>query len=97
MADPSSSSSSNDSSLSIETQLVGTFHRRELRPPSESLSSTRGRLLFALSLAEGTMEGYFPLAEQFVTQGHPSFCGIGSLTMTFNALMLDPGRVEVVR
>lgn len=25
--------------------------------------------------------------------GHPAFCGIGSLTMALNALLLDPNRV----
>lgn len=39
------------------------------------------------------MEGYFHLAEHFITQGHPAFCGIGSLTMALNSLLLDPGRV----
>jgi hypothetical protein len=39
------------------------------------------------------MEAYFPLAEHFVSQGHPSFCGIGSLTMALNSLLVDPKRV----
>ncbi len=39
------------------------------------------------------MGAYFPLAEQFVTQAHPAFCGVSSLTMALNALLLDPGRV----
>lgn len=29
------------------------------------------------------MEGYFPLAENYVTQAHPAFCGLGSLTMVY--------------
>jgi len=28
-----------------------------------------------------------------MTQGHPAFCGIGSLTMALNSLLLDPGRI----
>jgi glutathione gamma-glutamylcysteinyltransferase len=39
------------------------------------------------------MEAYFPLAEQYSTQGHPAFCGIGSLTVALNALLVDPHRV----
>lgn len=73
--------------------LKGTFHRRELKDPAVSFSSFYGRQLFAESLSQGSMESYFPLSEQFITQGHPSFCGIGSLTMALNALMLDPQRV----
>jgi glutathione gamma-glutamylcysteinyltransferase len=39
------------------------------------------------------MESYFSLAEQYSTQGHPAFCGIGSLTVALNALLVDPHRV----
>ena len=73
--------------------LQGTFHRRTLPPPAISFTSREGRDLFHSGLRDGTLECYFPLAEQFVTQGHPAFCGIGSLTMALNSLLLDPGRV----
>jgi len=78
--------------MTVPAAMVGKFHRRELKPPSISFSSAEGRELFRSSLAEGNMEGYFPLAEQFSTQAHPSFCGVGSLSMALNALLLDPGR-----
>jgi glutathione gamma-glutamylcysteinyltransferase len=39
------------------------------------------------------MEAYFHLAEQYSTQSHPAFCGIGSLTVALNALLVDPRRV----
>lgn len=45
------------------------------------------------ALAAGTMEGYFPLAEHFLTQALPSFCGLASLAMVLNALQVDPKRV----
>lgn len=70
----------------------GQFHRRELKAPCIAFSSAEGRLLFKDSLEHGTMETYFPLAEQFTTQGHPAFCGLGSLTMALNAILLDPAR-----
>ena len=70
----------------------GTFHRRDLNAPCISFSSPSGRKLFKSSLEKGMLECYFPLAEQFTTQGHPSFCGIGSLTMALNAILLDPSR-----
>jgi glutathione gamma-glutamylcysteinyltransferase len=73
--------------------MEGTFHRRQLLPPSISFSSKEGRALFTSALADGTMESYFRMAEQYSTQAHPSFCGIGSLSMALNALLVDPQRV----
>ena len=39
------------------------------------------------------MKIYFPLSESFQTQADPSYCGLGSLTMVLNAMLLDPQRV----
>lgn len=33
---------------------------------------------------------YFPLAEQFITQGEPAFCGPSCLAMVLNTLRIDP-------
>lgn len=76
------------STLSME----GTFHRRELKPPAIGFSSPEGRAIFMEALALGHMESYFHLAEQFTTQKHPAYCGIGSMTMVLNALLIDPKR-----
>lgn len=73
--------------------LQGTFHRRLLPPPAISFSSIEGQKLFAEALNLGYLSGYFQLAEHFTTQGHPAFCGLGSLTMALNALLIDPGRI----
>mmetsp|Transcript_27901 Transcript_27901/g.28185 ORF Transcript_27901/g.28185 Transcript_27901/m.28185 type:complete len:260 (+) Transcript_27901:198-977(+) len=70
-----------------------TFHRRELKEPSVAFTSPVGRGLFKESMEQGCMECYFPLSEQFTTQSHPAFCGLSSLTMALNALLLDPNRV----
>ncbi|CAM9219525.1 unnamed protein product, partial [Phaeothamnion confervicola] len=82
-----------------EAQAVPrSFYRRQL-PESSCLafSSAAGRKLFAEALDErrlqGNMESFFPLAEQFITQDEPAFCGITSLTMILNALAIDPGRL----
>lgn len=48
--------------------------------------------MFREALGAGTMEGYFPLAEQFHTQAEPAFCGLGTLVIVLNALAIDPGR-----
>eukprot|EP00644_Phytophthora_capsici_P000450 jgi/Phyca11/560311/estExt2_Genewise1.C_PHYCAscaffold_40872 len=39
------------------------------------------------------MQIYFPLAEQFITQSEPAYCGLSTLTMCLNALQIDPGRL----
>ena len=72
---------------------MSSFHRRPLLPPSVALNSIDGKTLFTTALTEGNMEGYFPLAENYVTQAHPAFCGLGSLTMVYyitfyNTLMI---------
>jgi glutathione gamma-glutamylcysteinyltransferase len=67
-----------------------SYHRRPLPDNLIALSSPRGRLLFQEALTNGTMESYFPLSEQFVTQSEPSYCSLSSLAMVLNALNHDP-------
>jgi len=57
-----------------------------------ALDSAVGRELFGKALVEGTMQGYFRLAQQFHTQSDPAFCGLGSLVCALNALQIDPRR-----
>jgi glutathione gamma-glutamylcysteinyltransferase len=71
---------------------MDSFYRRTLPAPCIAFSSPEGRQLFREALADGTMEGYFPLAEQFHTQAEPAFCGLGTLVVVLNALAIDPGR-----
>lgn len=71
---------------------MDSFYRRTLPSPCIAFSSPEGRELFREALADGTMEGYFPLAEQFHTQAEPAFCGLGTLVVVLNALAIDPGR-----
>ena len=66
--------------------------RRSLPGELVAFSSGEGRQRFAEAMADGTMEPYFPLVEQFVTQNEPTFCGLGTLTMVMNALRIDPRR-----
>jgi hypothetical protein len=81
------------SMTTVPSMLDGTFHRRELREPAISFSSSKGKQLFRECLNDDMLEGYYILAENYVTQAHPAFCGISSLTMALNALLLDPQRV----
>eukprot|EP00241_Pyramimonas_parkeae_P016477 CAMPEP_0114327318 /NCGR_PEP_ID=MMETSP0059-20121206/30232_1 /TAXON_ID=36894 /ORGANISM="Pyramimonas parkeae, Strain CCMP726" /LENGTH=522 /DNA_ID=CAMNT_0001456427 /DNA_START=283 /DNA_END=1851 /DNA_ORIENTATION=- len=70
-----------------------TFYRRPLpSPPAIPFASAEGKAMFRESLEQGFMEGYFRLAEQFVTQVEPAFCGLSSLAMVLNALEIDPRR-----
>jgi glutathione gamma-glutamylcysteinyltransferase len=69
------------------------YYRRPLPAPLVAFASDEGRSLFREALAEGYLEGWFALAEQFHTQADPSFCGLGSLVVALNALGVDPGRL----
>ncbi len=73
--------------------MTSTFYRRPLPSELVAFSSEEGRRLFREALSAGTMEGYFPLSEQFHTQADPAFCGLGSLVVVLNALGVDPGRL----
>jgi glutathione gamma-glutamylcysteinyltransferase len=68
-----------------------THYRRPFPNDAIAFSSPVGRL-FAEASGEGSMNGYFALAEQFHTQSDPAFCGLGSLVVALNALAIDPER-----
>lgn len=69
-----------------------TLYMRPLPAELAALDSAAGRTLFREALVDGTMEGYFRLAQQLHTQADPAFCGLGSLVSALNALQLDPRR-----
>lgn len=70
------------------------LYRRPLpSPPAVAFDSPEGRVIFKEALEKGTMECFFPLISQFVTQNEPAFCGLSSLAMVLNALEIDPGKV----
>jgi glutathione gamma-glutamylcysteinyltransferase len=77
---------------SIAVPEVGTFYMRSLSRDFDALDSRTGRALFREALLEGTMEGYFKLAQQFHTQLEPAYCGLGSLVCALNALRIDRAR-----
>ena len=55
-------------------------------------SAIAGKIYMAEALADGTLESFFSLIEQFHTQAEPAFCGLASLAMVLNALQIDPRR-----
>ena len=69
-----------------------TLYMRPLPVALAALDSADGRAMFRRALLEGTLEGYFKLAQQFHTQADPAYCGLGSLVCALNALGIDPGR-----
>ncbi|EFA82733.1 hypothetical protein PPL_04428 [Heterostelium album PN500] len=56
-----------------EKKLKPSFYQRPLPAHLIAFSSEEGRKLFRESLQDGHMEGYFSLAEQFVSQSEPAF------------------------
>jgi glutathione gamma-glutamylcysteinyltransferase len=70
-----------------------SLYRRPLPAGHVAFASSEGRALFREAMAEGTLEGFFSLIEQFHTQAEPAYCGLGSLVMALNAFGIDPGRL----
>lgn len=83
--DKISDSSSSSSSLG--------FYGRTLPSTLIPFSSPKGKQLFREALEAGTMESFFPLSEQFVTQSEPSYCALSSLAMVLNTLKYDPKKI----
>jgi hypothetical protein len=60
----------------------GIFYRKPLpNPPCIPFSSEQGRKIFQEALAAGSLNCFFPLSEQFLTQDDPAFCGLSSMAM----------------
>lgn len=74
----------------VSASLAGQFYQRALPAAQIPFSSSEGRRLFKEALADGHMENYFFLAEQFRTQDEPTFCGLTTLAMVLNSLRIDP-------
>ena len=71
----------------------GIFYRRILpSPPCIDFSSEYGMEIFTNALIQGNMRNYFQISPQFRTQDEPAYCGITTLCMSLNALMVDPGK-----
>lgn len=80
-------------SVAMIDQAPNSFYRRPLPDALIAFSSTEGKKLFREAMEQGYMEGYFALAEQFVSQSEPAYCGPATLSMCLNALNIDPNRL----
>jgi hypothetical protein len=59
-------------------------------PTTSSIYDTMHDRLLIIALLYITITNI--LIEHFQTQGHPAYCGLGSLTMALNSLLIDPKR-----
>lgn len=91
---------SNPNHESINTNTSATqpshtksYYQRPLPSNLISFTSNTGKQLFIDSMNAGYMNNYFILANQYVTQNEPSYCGPATLSMCLNALQLDPQRI----
>jgi hypothetical protein len=67
----------------------GIFYRKPLpNPPCIPFSSDQGRKIFQEALAAGSLNCFFPLSEQFLTQDDPAFCGLSSMAMVMPCTMI---------
>ena len=67
-----------------------SFHKRLMPSNLTALSSRAGRRRFLEALSSDNAEAYLPLAEQFLNQSDPAYCGITTLAMILNACAVDP-------
>lgn len=67
-----------------------SFYKRPLPASCIAFDSPEGKKLFGQAMMEGNLEGYFALANSFLTQNEPAYCGLATLCMILNALGVDP-------
>lgn len=61
--------------------------------PAVALSTDEGKALFKDSLLTGNAEIFFSLLESQNTQSDPAYCGLTSLSVAMNALLIDPNQI----
>ena len=67
-----------------------TFYTRELPHAIVSFTAKKSKELLVSAITVGTAEVYFSLAQQYLTQSEPAYCGIATLCMILNASSIDP-------
>ena len=82
-----------DSPIKHSAEPPSGLYKRPLPSSQIPFSSSQGRMLFQEALLDGSMNSFFPLAEQFHTQVEPTYCGISSLVMVLNGMQVDPKRL----
>ena len=69
---------------------MSSVYTKKLPDSIIAFSSLESRTLLAQSITDGTAAIYFPLAQQYLTQSEPAYCGIATLCMILNAASIDP-------
>lgn len=91
---PASDFTEGKAPLALSTP-TGGLYRKEI-DESRGLvpfGSPHGKQMLMEAMVSGAAEAYFPLAEQFLTQSDPPFCGPSTIVMVLNSLQVDPQRV----
>ena len=78
---------------------VYSFYKRVLPESLIALNSPKGRSLFLdlssnSNSSNSSMETYFALAEHFMNQSEPAYCGVTTLAMMLNVCQVDPSNVR---
>jgi len=87
-----SSSRRSGSPLRVPSAQSDTRYMMPLPSDVIRFNSPEGRKIFKDCVAEGGTEGsYYALADAFTTQEEAGSCGLGSLVMVLNSLLVDSG------
>eukprot|EP00929_Paragymnodinium_shiwhaense_P088734 TRINITY_DN49051_c0_g1_i1.p1 TRINITY_DN49051_c0_g1~~TRINITY_DN49051_c0_g1_i1.p1 ORF type:complete len:561 (+),score=118.89 TRINITY_DN49051_c0_g1_i1:647-2329(+) len=81
-----------ESSLSAPSSSSSSTGRPRLPLEQVPFSSLEGRRRFGEALADGFMENYFHLAEQFRAEDEDAANGLTTMAMVLNSLRIDPMR-----
>lgn len=74
-------------------EQVKSFHTRPLPSSVISFTSEKSQELLYWSLQQKKARIYFQIAQQYITQDEPAYCGIATLCMILNAANIDPQRI----
>lgn len=78
-----------------ESAEVRGMHKRPLPSTCITLASTEGQQRFTQALLSAHARTFFALVSSVDTQAEPAFCGLSSITVTLNALNVDPLRTSL--
>lgn len=67
-----------------------SFKKRVLPSNLTAFLSNEGKQRFLRALTSNYAESYYPLAQQFLNQSDPAYCGVTTLIIVLNALAMDP-------
>ena len=75
-----------------DSPMQTTIYTRPLPETTIDFASPKSKVLLQNAIEQDTANVYFPLAQQYLTQSDPAYCGIATLCMILNACTIDPYR-----